>query len=471
LENAPPPDPAENRDINRPFPENHQSGNLDRIGSHSTPLTSTLARQAGWFFLLTSAAAIPACRPSPRSTGPFPQDAYVWQREWTSNVVSSVRTHRDTFQKLVILTAEVSWIHGEPKTVLTRPDWTAIASANTNASVGLALRIGAFSGPFGSNHPPAQHLIQRAAQVLSEARSGGVSVSELQLDFDCAESRLDGYRAWVEAIRPRIAPVRLRITALPSWLDRSAFGRLVAATDGFVLQVHSLVRPKRPDDPTALCDPPSARAAVERAARAGGGIPFQVALPTYGYLIAFGANGQYLGASAEGSFPSRPEGTTFRELSADAPSMAQLVVDWTHDRPAAMEGIVWYRLPVETDRFNWRWKTLETVLSGRVPTPEIQASLESPQPGLSEVVLQHTGSLDYSGPASLQLRWSGAQRIGADGILGFEPVLQSPTHVLFTNAICRLRVGERSRIGWVRLNAPVPITLETLVPACLQPAE
>ena len=386
-------------------------------------------------------------------------------------MVSSVQTHRDAFQKLVVLTAEVSWSDGSPKTVHTHPDWNVLASTDTNQAVGLALRIGPFSGPFGAEHPPAQHLIHLATQVISEARSAGVSVSELQLDFDCAESRLDGYRLWVEALRPKIVPVPLRITALPSWLDRPAFAKLVSATDGFVLQVHSLVRPKRLNDPTPLCDPQAARIAVEKAARLGSGVPFQVALPTYGYLVAFNARGQFLGASAEGPFPARPEGTRFQELSADPLSMARLVADWTRDRPAAMDGVVWYRLPVDADRFNWRWPTLATVMSGEIPYPQLAVSAENPQPGLFELILSHTGSLDYSGPASVRLQWSGSERIGADGALGFRAVFEAPTQVLFTNSICRLRAGSRSRIGWVRLNAPVPITLETLEPACLQPAK
>jgi hypothetical protein len=49
---------------------------------------------------------------------------------------------------------------------------------------------------------------------------------ELQIDFDCAESKLDGYQVWVEAIKYKISPVPVTITALPSWLNpNSEVGR------------------------------------------------------------------------------------------------------------------------------------------------------------------------------------------------------------------------------------------------------
>jgi hypothetical protein len=184
-------------------------------------------------------------------------------------------------------------------------------------------------------------------------------------------------------------------------------------------------------------------------------------------LLAFGSNGAYLGASAEGPPPARPSGTQYRELSADPSAMAQLVADWTVDRPASMKGLIWYRLPVEGDRFNWQWRTLETVMAGRTPFARLEAVLESPSEGLSEVRLVNQGSANRTGPVCIRLRWAGAQRLGADGIRGFEAVFAGPNDVLFTNAICRLPAGEGSRIGWVRLDATVPITLEAVVPSDL----
>ena len=127
-------------------------------------------------------------------------------------------------------------------------------------------------------------LADAAAAVIRNARAGGLSVEELQLDFDCPESKLDGYRAWVVAIRQRLGGLPFAITALPSWLDSPQFAPLARASGAFVLQVHALERPQSLQHIPPLCDPRRARRWVERAAKVD--VPFRVALPTYRYLLS-----------------------------------------------------------------------------------------------------------------------------------------------------------------------------------------
>ncbi len=432
----------------------------------TVPWFSSHGHWAVWLVALP-ALVLTGCRQEPRASGPLANDAYVWQRTWSPSVTHSVRTHAGAFSMLSVLVGEVTWASKSPQVVRVTPDFAALQAIPQATQLGIALRVGVFQGPFSPDDPTARFLRNTARQCLDDARKSGIDVAEFQIDFDCAERHLDGYRLWIEALRRELAPVPVVFTALPSWLKRSAFRRLAASSDGFVLQVHSLARPRHVQEPAVLCDPLAARQAVERAAKSADGVPFRVALPTYGYLLAFATNGAYLGASAEGPPPARPFGTQHRELSADPSAMAQLVADWTGDRPASMQGLIWYRLPVEGDRFNWRWRTLENVMAGRTPFARLEAVLESPSQGLTEVRVVNQGSADRTGPVSIRLRWANAQRLGADGIRGFEAIFAGPHDVLFTNAICRLPAGEGSRIGWVRLNAPVPITLEAVVPSDL----
>lgn len=434
----------------------------------TTPRVSFRRRSApGWCALL--ALGLTACRQEPRTSGPLANDAYVWQRAWTPSVTQAVRTHAGAFGMLSVLVGEVTWTSTAPQVVRVTPHFATLQTVPQDTEIGIALRVGSFHGPFAPDDATARFLRRTARECLDEATKSRVAVAEFQIDFDCAERHLDGYRVWIEALRRELAPVPVVFTALPSWLNRSAFRRLAASSDGFVLQVHSLARPRLLHEPAVLCDPVAARQAVERAAQSTAGVPFRVALPTYGYLLAFGSNNAYLGASAEGPLPARPSGTQYRELSADPSAMAPLVADWTGDRPASMKGLIWYRLPVEGDRFNWQWRTLETVMAGRTPAARLEAFLDSPSEGLTEVRVVNQGSADRTGPVAIRLSWSGARRLGADGIRGFEAVFTGPNDVLFTNAICRLPAGEGSRIGWVRLHAPVPITLEAVVPSDLHP--
>ncbi len=336
--------------------------------------------------LTVLAVALLVFRPAPHVSGPMQHEAYVWQRAWTEPVRTAVVQHGTTFSELCVLKAEVSWKDKKPQVVRVGVDYPSLAK--TRQPVGIAMRIGPYARPFtqeirGSgrestpsptnkvqsrltsaattpNESATTFLADLAATMVAEARSNHINLNELQIDFDCAESKLDIYRVWVEAIQHRVAPLPVTITALPSWLDSRAFKRLAAVATNYVLQVHSVERPKSRAAPFTLCDPRAARRAVERAGRIG--VPFRVALPTYGYTLAFDPTGKFIGLSAEGPRPNWPTNAALREVRTDATEMANLVQRWTTSRPQAMRGIIWYRLPVATDKFNWRWETLRDIV-------------------------------------------------------------------------------------------------------------
>jgi len=197
------------------------------------------------------------------AAAPLPHDGYVWQRAWNESVREAVTQHATKFQSIVVLGAEVTWKDKQPQITRVAVNYESLRAAER--PVGLALRIGPSAGPFRSNDAVAFALIKLARSLIAEATTNGVSLAELQLDFDCAESKLDGYRVWVETIRRQIPPVPLVITALPSWLKQPAFAKLAAASDGYILQVHSLERPRGFNAPFTLCDPAAAK---RRGARA-----------------------------------------------------------------------------------------------------------------------------------------------------------------------------------------------------------
>ncbi len=274
-------------------------------------------------------------------------DVYVWNRAWNGAVIDAVTDKTERVGQLTVLTAEVAWQGEEPKFVRVEVDYSALrVAAEQGKRIGLALRVGPYTGSYKREGEPTKFLANLAESIVVEAVTNGIAPTELQLDFDCAESKLGGYRLWVETIRKKIAPVPLTITALPAWLKRGEFKKLIGATDGFVLQVHSLERPKNVEAEFSLCDPMAARKAVERAGRYKK--PFRVALPTYGYLVAFNSKGEFAGLSAEGPSVAARKGVQVREVRADPAAMAELVRVWESDRPAAMTGIAWYRLPVAT---------------------------------------------------------------------------------------------------------------------------
>ena len=389
---------------------------------------------------------------------PLPQEVYVWQRSWSDPVRDTVRQHGNAFSNVVALRAEVTWKAKHPNIVHVPLDYGLLREL---PSTGLALRIGPYPGPFLPDDEAGQTLTTLARSMVAEARTNGLPLRELQLDFDCAESKLDGYRTWVRAIRSAIRPVPLTVTVLPSWLDQRSFARLLAETDGYVLQVHSLERPRNTDSVVSLCNPAVARKAVQRAAPLK--LPFRVALPTYGYVLGFDPQGQFLGLSAEGPLRSWPSGTTTRELRADPLSIAALVQFWAANRPDSMQGIIWYRLPVSDDTLNWRWPTLSAIIALRSPHESMRAESRRVEAGLVEIILANTGELDISSRLALEVRWSresGTRLLAADGLRGFQVVEQNASALRLESRLFRLPAGEKRVVGWVRFNSDREVQVE-----------
>lgn len=436
-------------------------------------------------------------RAAPHVGGPLRHEVYVWQRAWTAPVRNAVAQHATNFSALCVLKAEVSWKDRKPQVTRVALDYTTLAS--THQPIGLALRIQPYAGPF--TEPPelddslegrARHsmraaelrgndgahgvprpinplsesdaitlfLTDLAASLVAEARTNHVNLGELQIDFDCAESKLDGYQVWLTAIQRRVSPLPVTITALPSWLDARAFKRLAVVATNYVLQVHSLERPKDIHAPFTLCNPRAAQRAVERAGRIG--VPFRVALPTYGYVMAFDRSGRFIGLSAEGPRPNWPEGTQVREVGADPLAMAALVQGWAARRPEALRGIIWYRLPVAVDNLNWRWPTLGAIVASHSIGEKLRCEPRRVESGLVEINLANEGELDISSRLAVEVRWMNARLVAGDALGGFALVDSGASAARFqtkSNSF-RLRAGDTRKLGWLRFDRDCEVRCE-----------
>ena len=387
----------------------------------------------------------------------MPHQVYVWQRAWTPPVCEAVAEHGSNFQETVILAAEVTWRNKAPQVTRVGIDFSTLT--NLHRPIGLALRVGPFTG-LGTNQAAVDFLAGLAATVAAEARKNQANPVELQIDFDCATAKMDDYRAWLTVVQQRLAPLPVTITALPSWLDSPAFARLAAMATNYVLQVHSLEKPTSIDASFSLCDPVAAERAVAKAGKIG--VPFRVALPTYAYIVAFNAEGKFVGLSADGPRSDWPKGTQLREMSADPLALSKLVLSWNTNHPAAMRGFIWFRLPVAVDNLNWRWPTLGAIISGREPQEKFRATTRRVEPGLVEISLENTGELDISSRLAIEVSWTNARLVAGDALRGFELSEQSSSGAIFqtkqTNF--RLPAGEHQVIGWLRFEKDREVQLE-----------
>jgi hypothetical protein len=245
---------------------------------------------------------------------------------------------------------------------------------------------------------------------------------------------------------------------LPSWLGRREFARLARESGGFILQVHATEKPTLHAAETALCEASSARRWVEKAG--GLGVPFRVALPTYTYRMAFSPDGALLGIEAEGEPRIWPQGSVLRAFRPDAARLAALVEEWTRDRPAAMGGVLWYRLPVASDTLNWRWPTLSAVMRGRAPKHSLRLEQSGQQP--ADIRLINNGEADEPLPRRILAKCMGGIE-AADGIGGYRTESEKDM-VSFLRADelqpARLRPGERHAVGWIRAAGAIELSVE-----------
>ena len=392
-------------------------------------------------------------RAAPRATAPLQQDAYVWQRAQTPAVNEAVQTRARAFHSLVVLAAEVSWKKSgaqlAPQIARVTPDWSAWRAV---PRLGLALRINAYPGPFARDDATIGAFTALARAILTEAAAHRVTVAEFQVDFDAATAKLPGYLVWINTLRAAVAPVPLTVTALPAWLRSSDFSALAHTAPNYVLQVHALAHPREADQSVTLCDPDAARAAIARAARLN--VPFRVALPTYGYTLTFDSSGHYAGVSAEGPHAEHSNGAIVHEIRADTAQLSTLVRSLMADRPAALTGLIWYRLPVAGDQLNWAWPTLAAVMNGRTPPPHLRTAVQVREDGSLEFTLFNDGDGDFTGPVRAVARWRNARRTGADALGPFVLVGEDPGSLHLAAPACSLPAGTHRVIGRLRLSDP-----------------
>ncbi len=389
---------------------------------------------------------------------PLAHSAYIWQREWTDSIREAMQRNQPFIAEWAVLAAEVEFrVDAPPRVARVTPDYAALR--DSGRPISFAIRVAPYSGSFDRNRPESRFLRELAGDVIKTARQHGIEPAALHLDFDAATRQLDDYRLWLEALRETIAPTPLVFTALPTWLNSTAFARLADAADGYVLQVHSWAAPKTPDQPFTLCDPEQAKRAIAKAARLNR--PFQVALPTYGYRAWFDGQNRLLGLSAEGPALTAAANAQVREVRADPVEMAGLL-NWLNSQQfESLRGVIWYRLPLPEDRLSWSERTWQSVMRGQAPTAKTELKLEKSVAGLVEVALQATGDADSLLNQPVRLDWRQARLIAADGLAGFTIQRIGPDALRFhpsDRQSLRLAPGQQMLIGWLRFDHPPEIS-------------
>jgi hypothetical protein len=371
-------------------------------------------------------------------------DAYIWQRLWTPQLVAAAHRSSDIVRTWRVLVAEAD---RSGRWVSVAVPWDELLAAQR--SVAAVVRI---DGRLDDAGIPAilEQVVERIDTVSRQiAASRPAALVAVEIDYDCPTSKLPVYTRFLAALRARLpGSIALSITALPTWMSSRELEALTRAVDEVVLQVHAVDDPRR-----GLFDPVRAgrwvQAFSQRTMR-----PFRVALPAYDVRVTWRPDGRL--ASVESEVPlllGRAEG----EVLGAAPEVVLGFLDTLRRAaPPGLIGIAWFRLPTGTDIRAWSPQTWRAVVQGRLPAPNLTASLVATgHSNVWDVVLSNDGPSDVSVPRKVRLDPTCEM---ADGANGFQLAMVSARAgaplVLEAADAGRLRAQTKRTIGWARCSEP-----------------
>jgi hypothetical protein len=359
---------------------------------------------------------------------PLDQQLYVWQRQWTPAHEAALRDSRADFSTLRVLALqafpEAGWSRARIDPALLKRDGRPLIAV---------IRLDGQLKSLDRDAITAQIL-----QVLDDWQGQGLNLSGVEIDHDAGNARLPAYREFLTHLRAVLpATIALSITALPAWLDSPELLTLLSTVDSSVLQVHAVSDPR-----LGLFDPDQARQWTKAWSRITLK-PFYLALPAYGVALLPGGTGAPL---VESEVPIE-QGGKRRELLADPQQLSRLGSELRNDPPVHLAGLIWFRLPLASDRRAWSLTTLGAVARGDALDSRLALKL-SVQNDLYDISLSNQGNLDSAWPERLTLAVQGCD--GADALAGYA-LQQRPDLLTFTRLRDgRIPAGGQRAVGWAR---------------------
>jgi hypothetical protein len=392
--------------------------------------------------LVAASVAHMACARGERPT--LGHDAYIWQRQWTPSLDRAVIASASRVRAWRALAAEVD---SGGHIAESSPHFDVLAGSDR--PVIAVVRVSS-----GRDLKDYADLIRLTRTLVRRWRDAGVNVTGVEMDHDCPTGSLPRYASFLAALR-RAHPrdVTLSITALPTWLDSARLRDVLQHVDEAVLQVHAVQHPR-----AGLFDRGQARAWVHEwaevsAAIGAHGVPFRVALPTYGSRVTWTEAGRITAIESEARTFADP--ASGRELFVTPLEMTAFLDTLRGDSPSNLTGLVWFRVPTAEDERAWSLETWHAVMDGRaragINATGINATVEPSAtiPGLYDVYLRNRGNVDAMIPERVTLMSQGTCE-AADAVAPYE-MQKRVASIEFRRVTPRLLARERQTlIGWVR---------------------
>ena len=372
---------------------------------------------------------------APVSTAPT-SGVYIWQRVWMPAHLVALHDSKTLFSELRVLAAQQ---HPREGWVDAHVDLGALKS--DGRSVRPVIRLDGRLPTLNANA-----IATSAHDTLAAWRSAGVHVDGVEIDFDCASSRLADYAKLLAAIKLKLPnDATLSITALPSWIGAPGLAAVLAQSDEAVLQVHAVSDPRH-----GLFDAKQARRWIDAFAKATSK-PFRVALPAYGSALVLDANGHQVGVESEA--PLAEPGARL-ELFSDPRAVANLLRALQQTPPPNLRGYLWFRLPLPGDRRAWPLATIDAVIGGQELRSAWTPQIGDGGNGAFDISVRNSGNLETALPASVEIGGNGCN--DADALPGYriERSNGAPRFVRETDKT--LPATQTRPLGWVRCTHLVP---------------
>ena len=374
--------------------------------------------------------------------GAFAQadQAYIWQRAWSPELALAIRAQSPHLTGFRVLAAQLK--SGDAALA---PDTKSIPALSL--WILPKIQFQAFSGLSGHALQPviripgsapalsAAQLLSVIEHVQTEFANAGKPISRVEIDFDCAESKLAAYAALLERTRSGLKrKILLDITALPAWRHAPDLPTLRNAADRVTLQVHAVSAPK-----LGLFDPRMAENWIREWAKTSVK-PFDIALPAYGAKLLFDAKGVVIGVEHEAELASAH--VSAQELKT-SPQGVLALLEVLKARPVKQLGeIIWFRLPLESDQRAWSPATLRAVILRESLRARVTTVALKNDAGGYDLRIVNSGNI----PGSAPLRIAIQSRCQGEGIGTY----QFTQHVLITKQSMELRPNRARTIAWMR---------------------
>lgn len=373
--------------------------------------------------VLLLATALSGATDSGEVRTPLQHQMYIWQRAWTDRVSEAMEHAAPYVSGWRVLVAETDR-RGEWRFFLPLPDPTKSLTA--------VIRID------GQRRLEDASAVTEHVLAWARAQPAG-RWSGIEIDYDCPTRQLRTYTRLLESLRSALPPdTRLSLTALPTWIGSPDLPDLLSTADESVLQVHSVLDPRRGLFVGSLAV--SWTTSYSRITHK----PFSVALPDYGSRVAWDSTGKLASVLSEQSgIQTSP---VQKELEADPTEVAAFLENLRATHPRNLTSIVWFRLPVADDRRIWSLEALETVIEARPLTPRLNVDVERDNLGAYRVILSNSGTADMTLPRTIKAK----PCVQADALPGYTLRHGSDDLVFTARGDSKLRVGQQVTVGWTR---------------------